>query len=41
MSFDEGLAFFRVVDTDEDGKISYAELLEALTLVPDYFKVNR
>ena len=37
MSNDELSAFFRVVDLDEDGRISYTELLEAITLVPNYF----
>ena len=37
MSDDELNAFFRVVDVDEDGRISYTELLEALTMVPNYF----
>lgn len=37
MSSDELLAFYRVVDLDEDGRISYSELLEAVTLVPNYF----
>jgi Ca2+-binding EF-hand superfamily protein len=37
LSFDELQAFFRVVDSDEDGRISYSELLEALTFVPDFF----
>lgn len=40
MSFDELSAFFRVVDTDEDGKISYSELLEAITFLPNYFGGN-
>jgi Ca2+-binding EF-hand superfamily protein len=31
------LAFFRVVDLDEDGKISYSELLEAITYKPIFF----
>jgi hypothetical protein len=34
------LAFFRVVDLDEDGRISYTELLEAITLVPNYFSAR-
>jgi Ca2+-binding EF-hand superfamily protein len=38
LSRDEAIAFFRVVDTDEDGRITYSELLEALTMVPDFFK---
>jgi Ca2+-binding EF-hand superfamily protein len=37
LSYDELWAFFRVVDADEDGRISYSELLEAITLVPNYF----
>lgn len=37
LSYDELCAFFRVVDTDEDGKISYSELLEAITFVPNFF----
>lgn len=40
LSYDELLAFFRVVDTDEDGRISYSELLEAITFVPNYFNVD-
>lgn len=30
LSTDEILAFFRVVDLDEDGHISYPELIEAI-----------
>ena len=37
LTYDELWAFFRVVDTDEDGKISYSELLEAITFVPNFF----
>ncbi len=37
LTYDELWAFFRVVDTDEDGRISYSELLEAITFVPNYF----
>lgn len=37
LSSDELFAFFRVVDLDEDGRISYTELLEAITSCPNYF----
>lgn len=40
ISYDELQAFFRVVDSDEDGRISYSELLEAITFVPNYFSVG-
>ena len=40
LSYDELQAFFRVVDTDEDGRISYGELLEAITFVPNYFNLS-
>lgn len=41
LSIDELEAFFRVVDRDEDGKITYSELLEAITFVPDFFSLNK
>jgi Ca2+-binding EF-hand superfamily protein len=41
VSFDELSAFFRVVDADEDGRITYSELLEAVTFVPNYFGGSR
>jgi Ca2+-binding EF-hand superfamily protein len=33
LSLEEGDAFFRAVDLDEDGKISYSELIEAVHLL--------
>lgn len=40
LSYDELNAFFRVVDRDEDGRISYSELLESITFVPNYFNLS-
>ena len=34
------MAFFRVVDRDQDGRISYSELLESITFVPNYFDLS-